>query len=114
MEGKLRFDPLPATMFNGFGCVPGARRLEVAARPLEASEEFEMGLPDPVTGACPGGGVPIDRVFNQRIGANHRYTTGIAIRDQRVARGGIAEGYGPGAVTLCGLALAMSSIGRLS
>jgi len=70
---------------------------------LEASEVFQMDLPDPVTGACPAGGVPIYRVFNQRKDANHRYTTSIAIRDQMVAKGGIAEGYGPDAVVLCGL-----------
>jgi hypothetical protein len=70
---------------------------------LEASEVFQMDLPDPITGACPNGGVPIHRVFNQRRDANHRYTTSIAIRNQMVARGGIAEGYGPNAVVLCGL-----------
>jgi serine protease len=70
---------------------------------LEASEVFQMDLPDPGTGACPPGGVPIYRIFNQRKDANHRYTTSVAIRDQMVARGGVAEGYGPNAVALCGL-----------
>jgi hypothetical protein len=70
---------------------------------FEASEVFQMDLPDPITGACPAGGVPIYRVFNQRKDANHRYTTSIAIRDQMVAKGGVAEGYGPDAVVLCGL-----------
>jgi hypothetical protein len=70
---------------------------------LEATEVFEMDLPDPITGACPAGGVPIYRIFNQRKDANHRYTTSVAIRDQMVARGGVAEGYGPNAVALCGL-----------
>jgi hypothetical protein len=70
---------------------------------LEASEVFEMDLPDPVTGACPAGGVPVYRIWNQRKDSNHRYTTSIAIRDQMVAKGGIAEGYGPNAVALCGL-----------
>jgi hypothetical protein len=70
---------------------------------LEASEVFGMDLPDATTGACPAGGVPIYRTFNQRRDANHRYTTSIAIRDQMVARGGVAEGYGPDAVALCGL-----------
>ena len=70
---------------------------------LEAHEVFQMDLPDPNTGACPEGGVPIYRVFNQRKDANHRYTTSIAIRNQMVARGGVAEGYGPNAVVLCGL-----------
>jgi serine protease len=56
---------------------------------------FEMDLPDPVTGACPSGDVPVYRVWNKRTDSNHRYTTSIAIRDQMVARGYIAEGYGP-------------------
>jgi hypothetical protein len=86
-------DECAATMVIGYGYAWG----------LEASEVFQMDLPDPVTGACPAGGVPIYRTFNQRKDANHRYTTSIAIRDQMVARGGIAEGYGPTAVTLCGL-----------
>jgi hypothetical protein len=70
---------------------------------IEASEVFQMDLPDPVTGACPANDVPIYRVFNQRRDANHRYTTSLAIRDQMVAKGGVAEGYGPNAVALCGL-----------
>jgi hypothetical protein len=70
---------------------------------LEASEVFEMDLPDATTGACPAGGVPIYRIWNQRRDSNHRYTTSIATRDQMVAKGGIAEGYGPNAVALCGL-----------
>ena len=86
-------DECAATMTNGYGYAWG----------LEASEVFQMDLPDPVTGACPAGGVPVYRVFNQRTDANHRYTTSIAIRDQMVAKGGIAEGYGPNAITLCGL-----------
>ena len=70
---------------------------------LEASEVFQMDLPDPITGACPADGVPIYRVFNQRKDANHRYTSNMTIRDQMVAKGGVAEGYGPDAVALCGL-----------
>jgi serine protease len=69
---------------------------------LEASEVFQMDLPD-ATGACPPGGVPVYRIWNKRRDSNHRYTTKIAIRDEMVARGGVAEGYGPNAVALCGL-----------
>jgi len=47
--------------------------------------------------------VPVYRVWNARTDSNHRYTTSIATRDQMVARGYIAEGYGPDNVTLCGL-----------
>jgi hypothetical protein len=70
---------------------------------LEASEVFEMDLPDPITGACPDSDVPVYRIWNQRRDSNHRYTTSTAIRDQMVALGGVAEGYGPNAVALCGL-----------
>lgn len=70
---------------------------------LEASEVFAMDLPDASTGACPDNGVPIYRTWNRRVDSNHRYTTSIGIRDQMIARGHVAEGYGPDAVTLCGL-----------
>ncbi len=70
---------------------------------LEASEVFEMDLPDSITGACPAGEIPVYRIWNQRRDSNHRYTTSTAIRDQMVALGGIAEGYGPNAVALCAL-----------
>jgi hypothetical protein len=70
---------------------------------LEASEVFEMDLPDAISGACPAGGVPIYRVWNNRADSNHRYTTSRAIRDEMVAKGYVAEGYGPDVVTLCGL-----------
>lgn len=69
---------------------------------LEASEVFQMDLPD-TTGACPAGDVPVYRIWNRRRDSNHRYTTKTSIRDQMVAKGGIAEGYGPNAVALCGL-----------
>ena len=68
---------------------------------LEASEVFEMDLPNATTGVCPAGEVPVYRIWNRRKDSNHRYTTSIAIRDQMVAKGGIAEGYGPSAVALC-------------
>jgi hypothetical protein len=70
---------------------------------LEASEVFEMDLPDPMSGVCPADSVPIYRTWNRRLDSNHRYTTRIAIRDQMVAKGHVAEGYGPNAVALCGL-----------
>ena len=68
---------------------------------LEASEVFEMELPDLSTGACASSGVAIYRVWNNRADSNHRYTTSIADRDAMVAKGYIKEGYGPNSVTLC-------------
>jgi hypothetical protein len=85
-------DECVATLINGGG-----------AWVLEASEVFEMDLPDAVSGACPAGDVPVYRVWNQRLDSNHRYTTSTATRDQMVQKGGIAEGYGPNAVALCAL-----------
>jgi len=40
-------------------------------------------------------------VWNQRADSNHRYVTTLGLRDQMVAKGYVAEGYGPNAVTLC-------------
>ncbi len=57
---------------------------------LEASEVFEMDLPDATTGACPPGGVPVYRVWNQRYDSNHRYTTSTAIREPNAACPGIS------------------------
>ncbi len=68
---------------------------------LEASEVFEMDLPNTTTGVCPSNDIPVYRIWNQRKDSNHRYTTSTVIRDQMVAKGGIAEGYGPNAVALC-------------
>jgi hypothetical protein len=96
-------DECLATLVNNSGNVASQGWLSSATWILEAPEVFQMDLPDPITGACPAGGVPVYRTFNQRADANHRYTTSIAIRDQMVAKGGVAEGYGPNAVALCGL-----------
>jgi hypothetical protein len=54
-----------------------------------------------MTGACPSTTVPVYRVWNQRADSNHRYVTSRALRDQMVARGYVAEGYGPDAVIMC-------------
>jgi hypothetical protein len=62
---------------------------------LEASEVFQMDLPDAVTGACPVGGIPVYRIWNQRVDSNHRYTTSIAIRDQMVGKGGSPKDTDP-------------------
>ena len=67
----------------------------------EAPNVFYVGLPNVATGACPVNTLPVYRVWNNRADSNHRYTTSIAIRDQMVAKGGIAEGYGPNNVIMC-------------
>jgi hypothetical protein len=68
---------------------------------LESSALFYILLPDTVTGACPAGSSPVYRVWDQRVDTNHRYMTSRAIRDQMVAAGWVAEGYGSDAVIMC-------------
>jgi len=72
---------------------------------FESPSVFFIALPTtapgPTAGACPAGTVPVYRVFNNRADPNHRYTTSRAIKDQMVARGGTAEGYGDDAVIMC-------------
>jgi len=68
---------------------------------IEAGNVFQMEMPDKVTGACPDGTVPVYRVFNNRPGPNHRYTTSQAVRAQMEAAGWVREGYGPDAVIMC-------------
>ena len=69
---------------------------------LESTAALFLATPDPVTGACADPQTqPVYRVWNRRPDTNHRYTTSAAVRDQMVAAGGIAEGYGPDAVAMC-------------
>ena len=67
----------------------------------ETSTAFYMVLPDATTGACPAGTVPVYRVWDDRADTNHRYTTSMPIRNQMVAKGYVAEGYGPNLVSMC-------------
>jgi hypothetical protein len=69
---------------------------------LESAAAMYLKAPDPSTGACADPQTqPVYRVWNHRPDTNHRYTTSLAVRDQMVAAGGIAEGYGPDAVAMC-------------
>ncbi|HEY8243916.1 MAG TPA: PQQ-dependent sugar dehydrogenase [Casimicrobiaceae bacterium] len=70
---------------------------------LESTAAFFVKAPDPATGACADPQTqPLYRIWNRRPGdTNHRYTTSAAVRDQMVAAGGVAEGYGPNAVAMC-------------
>ena len=67
---------------------------------LETDNAFEIGRPDP-DGNCPGGQIPVYRLWNQRVDSNHRYTTDPAIKAQMIAQGYVAEGYGPDVVDMC-------------
>jgi Abnormal spindle-like microcephaly-assoc'd, ASPM-SPD-2-Hydin len=68
---------------------------------LETPNAMYMDLPDTTTGACPTGDVPIYRVWDARVDSNHRYTGDLEIRAKMVAKGWVAEGYGPGQVIMC-------------
>ena len=67
----------------------------------ETASAFFIALPDTSTGACPAGTVVVYRLFDNRADANHRYTTDAALKAAMVARGYIAEGYGPDAAIMC-------------
>jgi Repeat of unknown function (DUF5648) len=67
---------------------------------LEQSEYMHIWLP--AQAFCPGNMRPIYRVFSNRSDANHRYTADLAVRDQMVQRGWLAEGDGPDQVVMCG------------
>jgi hypothetical protein len=68
---------------------------------FETASAFYVDLPDLDTGACPTGTVPVYRLWDNRVDTNHRYTTSTAIRDQMLAKGYLAEGYGPDSVAMC-------------
>ena len=67
----------------------------------ESAAVMYVDLPDTTTGACPAGDVPVFRVWDNRADSNHRYTTDWSIRAQMLAKGWIAEGYGPDPVIMC-------------
>ncbi len=68
---------------------------------LESANAFYVDQPDTTTGACPTGTVPIYRLWDARPDVDHRYTTDATVAAQMIARGYIAEGYGPNAVSMC-------------
>jgi Repeat of unknown function (DUF5648) len=63
---------------------------------LESYDVFDVFLPDLSTGQCPAGSMPVYRAWNQRVDSNHRYTTDLAVLQAMIAKGYVAEGYGPG------------------
>ncbi len=68
---------------------------------FEAPDVMHVGLPDTVTGACRAGEVTVFRLWNNRADSNHRYTADVAVKAAMLARGYIAEGYGPDAAIMC-------------
>jgi hypothetical protein len=98
--------------FSASGDECAAVAAQLAGAQLETAAAFYAVLPDTVTGACPHNvtvGIvtyvttdPVYRVWDPIGGAEHRYTTDRALRDQWVAEGWKAEGYGRDAVAMCG------------
>ncbi len=68
---------------------------------FESPHAFYAALPDPLTGACPAATIPVYRLWNQRVDSNHRYVTDPVLKAQMIARGYVAEGYGPDPVAMC-------------
>jgi hypothetical protein len=61
----------------------------------ETTNAFGIFLPDLATGACPAGTIAVYRAWNARADSNHRFTTDLATLQAMLARGYVAEGYGP-------------------
>jgi hypothetical protein len=67
----------------------------------ETDAAFYIALPDTATGACASTQTPVYRLWNGRYDSNHRYTTSSIIKAVMIAKGYIAEGYGPDQVVMC-------------
>ena len=67
----------------------------------ESSAVFYIGTPDRASGVCAAGTRPVYRLWNGRDDSNHRYTADPQINALMLARGYIAEGYGPDATSMC-------------
>ncbi|HLX29727.1 MAG TPA: hypothetical protein VKV24_14700 [Casimicrobiaceae bacterium] len=72
---------------------------------LESTDVFAVDLPDSVSGECPPHTMSVYRLWNGRKDSNHRYTTDPSVRQAMIARGYVAEGYGPQGVAMCAPAL---------
>ncbi len=68
---------------------------------LESDNVFQAYLPDPSSGACPNGTLPLFRSLNP-ANTDHRYTTDASVQAALGAQGWIAEGYGAALVAMCG------------
>ena len=69
---------------------------------FEAPDVMYVALPDLATGDCPSATQKVYRLWNNRVDSNHRYTADAAVKAAMIARGYVAEGYGPDAVIMCG------------
>ena len=62
---------------------------------------FEIYTPNQQDAACQNDTAPVYRFWNARFDSNHRYTTSQSVKAEMLAKGWIAEGYGPNAVVFC-------------
>jgi DNA-binding beta-propeller fold protein YncE len=103
-----RFYLPPQSGDSHFYSASPAECAEVRARfpsfVLEAADVMHVALPDTASGACPPDTVRVYRLWNNRADSNHRYTTDPNVKAQMLARGYVAEGYGPDAVIMCAAA----------
>ncbi len=83
--------------FSVNGCVDAAA---LPGATSESGNAFFAMTPDPETGQCPAGQVPVYQLWNPR-GTTHRYVTNPAVRQQMLDIGYVAEGYGSTGVTMC-------------
>ena len=90
--GDSHFFSISADECAGVEKLPGVNH--------ETNAAFFATLPDPATGSCPASQTRVFRLWNPR-GSVHRYTTETAVRDEMLARGYLAEGYGPDPVAMC-------------
>ena len=67
---------------------------------FESANVFAVDLPDLLTGECPPRTQPVFRFWNGRSDSNHRYATDASVRQTMLARGFVAEGYGPQGVAM--------------
>lgn len=100
-----RFYLPPANGDSHFYSASPAECAEVLAKfpsfVYESGAVMYVGLPDTVTGACPAGTVAVYRLWNNRADSNHRYTSDPAVKAAMLAKGYVAEGYGPDATIMC-------------
>ena len=99
-----RFYIPPASHFFSGSSAECAAVLKFNVPPFvyESPNSFYLPAPDMTTGVCPAGLIPVYRLYNNKpMLTNHRYTTDLAVKAQMVAKGYIAEGYGPDRVMMC-------------
>lgn len=72
---------------------------------IESPDVFRVALPDQASGRCAARTVPVYRLFNNRIDANHRYTSDWQVRAAMIAEGHVPEGRGSDGVAFCVLSV---------